>query len=213
MNDVKGVNPDMGAASPAAEENITKIVAARLSAEREKLAKAMGYESWQNAMDSGVDKKLVDAGIDPEVGKPIINSAVDSHPDVLKARQLIAEANAAKDAAEIDALNAKFGLSLKSIDELDDSVKSLRLTGIPLTRAYIAVHYDELQQGTGQSAQAAVSAQQNSLQHVKPLPGNTAPAPATTGISATDIANAKRYMPNATDDAVKAFLAAHPELK
>lgn len=208
MFEETGVNPQEGAVSPTAEENITKIVAARLSAEREKLAKAMGYSSWQNAMDSGVDKQLLDAGIDPEVGRPVINSAVDNHPDVVRARQVVAEANAAREAAEITALNAKYGLNIPSVDALDDGVKQLMAKGVNLTQAYVAVHYDEMQ-----NTQAKPAVPQNPLQHVTPLPGNNTPAPANAGISAVDIANAKRYMPGASDDAVKAFLAAHPELK
>lgn len=210
MNEQNGVNPQGGVASPATEETITKIVASRISAEREKLAKAMGFESWQQALDSGVDKKLVDAGIDPEVGKPIIDNAVNNHPEVVRARQVLAEATAAKEAAEIEALNAKFGLNIESMDKLDESVKQLIAKGVSVSQAYIAVHFDELGNTVPTPAKPAP---QNPLQHIRPLPGNTAPAPAETGISATDIANAKRYMPTATDDAVKAFLAAHPELR
>lgn len=204
-----GVDPT-GVVSPATEEQITKIVASRISAEREKLAKAIGYDSWDHAMNSGIDKKLVDAGIDPELGKPIIDSAVNSHPEVIKARQVIAEATAAREAAEISALNAKYGLSLESVDKLDEPVKQLMQKGVSLSQAYVAVHIDELT--TAKSVKIS-DPPKGTIQHITPLPGSTAPAPTVPGISDTDIAAAKRYMPGATDDQVKAFLAAHPELK
>jgi len=54
-----------GTATPAVEnqENITKIVSERIKKTREKdraeLAKAMGFDSWEALLNSGVDKKTI----------------------------------------------------------------------------------------------------------------------------------------------------------
>lgn len=88
----QGENTEGTVAVPpaATEETITKIVSKRLSEDRAKLAKALGYDSWEAAMNSGMDKKLLDAGIEPETAKPIIETMVEKHPKVLEAEELIA---------------------------------------------------------------------------------------------------------------------------
>lgn len=208
-----GVVPQEGAASPAAkEEQISKIVAQRLNQSREKLATALGFESWDAAMNSGYDKKLLDAGIDPKVGKPIIDDLVANHPEVQSAKAILAEAKQEKANAELLALNTKFGLSIDSVDSLDDETKRLMASGIPLARAYAAVHYDELQ-GTPVTTDARAQTAMAKT-HVSPLPGNSAASPAkVTAISQADIANVRKLMPGATDESIKKFLEAHPEIK
>lgn len=213
MDEQNGVNPVEGAAQPAAnEEQISKIVARRLAESREQMAVALGFESWDAAMNSGYDKKLLDAGIDPKVGKPIIDDLVANHPEVQSAKAILAEAKQQKADAELLALNTKFGLNIESVDKLDDETKKLMAQGIPLSRAYAAVHYDELQ---GNSQQVDTRAQTAMAKtHVAPVPGTGANAPATVvGVSAADIANVKRFMPNATDESIREFLKAHPEIK
>lgn len=207
-----GVVPQEGAAQPAVnEEQISKIVARRLAESREQMAVALGFESWDAAMNSGYDKKLLDAGIDPKVGKPIIDDLVANHPEVQSARTILAEAKQQKQEAEVLALNTKFGLSITGVDALDDETKKLMAQGIPLVRAYAAVHYDELQNVTPVDVKAQTAAAKT---HVTPLPGNGSAAPNVAGvISATDIANVKRFMPNATDESIREFLKAHPEIK
>ena len=69
MDNENGVKPTEVAEQPPAEK-IDKIIARRLSESREQLAVALGFDSWDSAMNSGYDKKLLDAGIDPKVGTP-----------------------------------------------------------------------------------------------------------------------------------------------
>lgn len=204
------------ATPPVAEQDVTKIVSKRINEIREKdraeLAKAMGYESWDAAMNSGLDKKLLDAGIDPAVGKPIIDNAVSNHPDVIKAKALIAEAEKAKMNAEIQALNAKYHLDIKSMDEIDAETKEYVSKGIPLERAYLVTHYDTVNRNPDQQATARTINSQ-SLNHISTLPGTSANPANVMVVSQTDITNVKKYLPNATEEQIKKFLAAHPELK
>lgn len=207
-----GVKPQEGAVQPTAnEEQINKIIARRLAESREQMAVALGFESWDAAMNSGYDKKLLDAGIDPKVGKPIIDDLVANHPEVQSARNILAEAKQQKMEAELLALNTKFGLNIESIDKLDDETKQLMTKGLSLSRAYAAVHFDELQ-GTQQVDTKAQTAAAKT--HVTPLPGNGAAAPNNaTVITPADIANVKRFMPYATDESIREFLKNHPEIK
>jgi hypothetical protein len=205
--------------SPGTQQDETKAFSERLKATREKdraeLAAALGFDSWDAAMNSGLDKKLLDAGIEPSVGKPIIEDAVANHPEVIKARQIAAQAEQAQKAAELELLNERHGLQYKNIDDLDQPVKDLLAKGVPLSQAYVAVHYEELSNKQTQDPAKAGKAQlDQSLKHMGGVPGAGAAAPTeATSISQADITNVKRFMPGATEEQIAKFLAAHPEIK
>jgi hypothetical protein len=126
MDNENGVKPTEVAEQPPAEK-IDKIIARRLSESREQLAVALGFDSWDSAMNSGYDKKLLDAGIDPKVGKPIIDNLVSTHPEVQAAKQVLAEAKEQRTAAEITALNTKYGLNIEALTSLTTKQKILSL--------------------------------------------------------------------------------------
>lgn len=220
MENEQGENVEQSTATvtPAVdEETVTKIVSKRISAIREKdraeLARAMGYDSWEAALNTGLDKKLLDAGIDPTVGKPIIDDAIKTHPEVVRARELIAEAERVRAEAELMKLNAKYGVSIKSLDELDADTKSLMEKGISLDKAYVAAHYDELASGKKPQAVDPATVTKNSTSHLTPLPGRGGVPVEPVVVTREQISQIKKYMPNASDDKVKEFLAKHPEMK
>ena len=197
----------------------TKAFSERLKTVREKdraeLAAALGFESWDAALNSGLDKKLLDAGIEPSLGKPIIEDAVANHPEVIKARQLVAQAEREKTAAELKLLNEKYGLQYASVDDLDAEVKIMLSKGLSLGQAYAAVHHDNLaKRQTQDPAQLAKGQLDQSLHHMNGIPGNSAAAPTSAAtITQSDINAVKRFMPNATQEQIAKFLAAHPEIK
>ena len=205
-----------GANAPVDE---TKAFSERLKTVREKdraeLAAALGFDSWDAAMNSGLDKKLLDAGIEPSLGKPIIEDAVANHPEVIKARQLVAQAEREKTAAELQLLNEKYGLQYKSVEDLDSAVRDLLGKGLTLGQAYAAVHYDDLNKRQTQNPTEVAKGQLGqSLNHMNSVPGNGAAAPTSaTAISQADIDAVRRFMPNATQEQIAKFLAAHPEIK
>lgn len=214
MDEKNGVKPQEGAEQPTAEK-IDKIVARRLSESREQLAVALGFDSWDSAMNSGYDKKLLDAGIDPKIGKPIIDDLVSTHPEVQAAKAVLAEAKEQRIAAEITALNTKHGLNIESFDKLDDETKTLVAKGIPLSRAYVAIHYDELS-GTPQKdpIETAKTQLNSSKVHLTSVPGGSASSqPDAVTVTARDIENVRRFMPGASDASIKEFLQKHPEIK
>lgn len=206
-------------ALPPSAKDETKAFSERLKATREKdraeLAAALGFDSWETALNSGLDKKLLDAGIEPSVGKPIIEDAVANHPEVIKARQIAAQAEQDKRNTELQLLNEKHGLQYKNIDDLDAPVKDLLAKGVPLSQAYVAIHYDELNSRQAQDPVKVAKAQLGqSLGHIGSIPGNGAAAPTSaTSVTQTDIDAVRRFMPNATQEQIAKFLAAHPEIK
>ena len=205
--------------TPGTQHDETKAFSERLKAAREKdrteLAAALGFDSWDAALNSGLDKKLLDAGIEPSIGTPIIEDAVANHPDVIAARQIAAQAIKAQQDAELKLLNETHGLSFKSIDDLDQDTKSLMDKGVPLGRAYVAIHFNELSNRQTQDPAAAAKAQRDaSLGHLSGIPGGGAVAPTSArAVTQTDIDNVKRFMPGATQEQIAKFLAAHPEIK
>ena len=196
----------------------TKAFSERLKAVREKdraeLAAALGFDSWDAALNSGLDKKLLDAGIEPSVGKPIIEDAVANHPDVIAARQIAAQAIKAQQDAELKLLNETHGLNIANVDDLDADVKSLMDKGIPLGRAYVAVHFTELSGKQTPNPAVAKAQRDQSLVHINGVPGGGAAAPTSARtVTQNDIDAVKRFMPRATQEEIAKFLAAHPEIK
>lgn len=198
-----GVN---GTATPAVD--VTKIVAERLKVAREKdraeLAKAMGHESWEAMMSSGVNKKLLDAGIDPDVGKPVIDDLVATHPDVVKARQILLAQEETQRLADIQMVNQTFGTAYDSVDAMDDDVKALIQKGLSIDKAYAAVHYQTL---TNQKPAQAPSLK-GTLNHLTAVPGGIA-QPSGDDLTEAEIANVRRYLPGATIEQIKKFKAEH----
>ena len=197
-------------ATPAVDT--TKIVAERIKATREKdrseLAKAMGFESWDAAMNSGLDKKLLDAGIDPDTGKPIIENLVENHPDVVKAKEIMAEAQRAKQNADIESLNTQFGQTYKSIEDLDTDVKALLNKGLSIEQAFVAIHYKDLSMKTNPQDTARQITKQ-SVQHIAPIPGSGNGQAEEVVISQDEIDAVRRAIPNATIDQIKKFKLSH----
>lgn len=196
---------------PTVEQpDTTKIISERLAAMRNKdrneLAKAMGFDSWDSAMNSGMDKKLLDAGIDPEMGKPVINEIVENHPEVKRARELLAEAEETKKVAGLEIVNARFGTTFTSLDELDDATKSLINKGLPVDQAYGAIHYaDGIVTPKPDASVNAELERKVSLGHMSTIPGASVRKNNDVVLSANDIANVKRFMPNATEEQIKNF--------
>ena len=111
-------------------------------------------------------------------------------------------------------LNEKYGLDYKSIDDLDSQVKDLLQKGVSLSRAYVAVHYDELSNRQSQDpAQLAKSQLGQSTKHLSAIPGGNAAAPTSATVTQSDVDNVRRFMPNATQEQIVKFLSAHPEYK
>lgn len=202
-------NPGVeGTVTPTVD--ITKIVAERVKAARDKdraeLAKAMGHDSWDAMINSGLDKKLLDAGIDPDAGKPIIDDLVATHPDVVKAKQILQAQEEAKRLADIKTVNETFGTQFESVDAADDNVKDLVNKGLTFEQAYAAVHYRSLM---GQKPQSQVQPTlTGTLGHLTATPGGSA-RPSGDDLTEAEIANVRRYIPGATIEQIKKFKTEH----
>ena len=112
-----------------AGKNGTKGFSERLNKERDKLAKTLGYASWQDALEKKQNSALLDRGLDPETVKPILKELMQQDPDY----QAAIEYKKAKEKTEqkvwaeneIKKINDRYGLSLSSVNDLDKEVVDL----------------------------------------------------------------------------------------
>ena len=66
---------------PADPPSETKAFSERLNKEREKMAKQLGYTSWDEALEAKTNTTLVNNGFDPETVKPLLKELMEADPD------------------------------------------------------------------------------------------------------------------------------------
>lgn len=137
------------------EENLTKTMSQRINtvrakAEKEtqdKVAKEMGYKSYE-AMKEAQDKKLIlEHGYDPEdiekVIEPIIKKRIEDDPRFKELEALKQRNQEVYLEKQIASINEATGQQLKASD-LSEKVLELWGKGIELEQAYYAVHGKEV---------------------------------------------------------------------
>ena len=157
-DDIEDVQPGTPVVDPSPEEpplptadppSETKAFSERLKKEREKMAKQLGYNSWEEAIESKTNDKLLDKGIDPETVKPILKELMQADPDYRAAMEYKKEKEEIEQKTwadnEVKKLNEKFGLGLKDVNALDENVIKLWNSGLSLEKAYAAEHYEDIQ--------------------------------------------------------------------
>lgn len=153
------------------------------------------------------------AGIDPG----IIRQMVSEHPAVRQAAAVAREMEARQvqtfTETQIGELERAFpGCGVKSLDDLraaPGGAEVLRLwtAGVPLARAYAAVHVDDI------AAQKAAAAKQSAINavngkaHMQPTGG--AGASGGAEVTAAELASYRELVPDATAEDVRKFKARH----
>ena len=77
-NDPSPEEPNDPPADPPSE---TKAFSERLKKEKEKMAKQLGYNTWEEALEAKTNATLTDKGFDPETIKPVLKELMKSDPD------------------------------------------------------------------------------------------------------------------------------------
>jgi len=140
--------------------------------EREAVAKAAGFNSYDELLKSQHEKIMKDQGLDPELVKPVLKKLMDEDPRVkelenLKAKQI--EEFGRQQLSEITTLT---GGKITSLDQLSSEVIELWKTKGSLKGAYMYYHGHEL---TSQAAIAARSAQTKTTTAHLQSPAGSAP--------------------------------------
>lgn len=145
-NNPQPAEPDNPPADPPSE---TKAFSERLKKEKEKMAKQLGYNSWDEALEAKTNDKIIDKGLDPDTIKPMLKELMEADPDYRAAMEYKKEKEAVEQKIwadnELKKLNEKFGIHIKDINSLDDNVVKLWNSGLSLEKAYAAEHYEDIQ--------------------------------------------------------------------
>ena len=121
--------------------------------ERAKLAKEGGYATYEELLAHTKEVKLAKAsGLDPdsEEFKRVVNalSSSDGSTDDSDMRRQLEELKLQEqfrwETSQLDGLKTQYGLAIKSLDDLDEDVKSKIKQGIDPVDAYYLVHKKEI---------------------------------------------------------------------
>lgn len=114
---------------------------------RDNVAKELGYESYKDMLEKRNRKELEEKGYDPNDVEPLIQQKAQellkSDPSYKLLRELEEQKLINKANAELLEIQ-KFNPSIKTLDDLSDSVFELAKTTGSLKRAYLALEGDKL---------------------------------------------------------------------
>lgn len=194
--------------APKKDPAFTKQFSKRIKEEREKLAKQLGFESYDSAIKGATRKVITDAGYDPDdddfkqAVEAAVKQRIETDPELTEQRRLIAELKAKEtkiwEANQLELLEKEYGVKLKSISDVDVKVKDLMAKGLDLVDAYFIVNKAKLK-----------TKQQTGKEHLHPE-GAGAAKGASDGkviITQDDITRFREYSNgNETDEEIRARL-------
>lgn len=187
--------------SPVEKVDQTKAFAARLKQEKakakqeakEEIAQSFGYASWKEYSDAQTNNKLLDNGLDPESVRPVLQDLIKNDPEYLEAMKYKAEKEELEKELfakmSIEALNAKFGTTYKSVDELDPETIADWNKGTPLEKAFAANNYSKLVEMAVKKANVM---KDNGKSHMKTVTGSSTQT-TTREISKDELAVARAF--------------------
>lgn len=193
---------------PKKDPAFTKQFAKRLKEERDKVAKQLGFESFDEALKGATRKEIADAGYDPDDPdfKKAVEAAVkhrlETDPEIAEQRKLLEQFKAQEaktwERQQLEALEKEYGVKLKSLSDADSKTKELMAKGLDLTDAYFIANKPKLKekQGTGK-------------EHLQPDAKNGAKGSSDDKIVVTqaDIDRFREFSNgNETDDQIRARL-------
>lgn len=197
--------------SSASNSNDTKAYSERLKKDRAKIAEdvrkeiaeSFGFSTYDEFIRSRQDDTLREAGLDPEVAKPVLEKLVNNDPAVVAAKRLQSEQSSEalkeKEHNDLFALNSKYGTQFTSLEEIDDATKALYEKGVPLDKAYGIEHLDEVSVKSSKTPSPSKGHLQN-VSGTKGNDGSTKPP-----LDSKQLAIFRKMLPNASDEEITKF--------
>lgn len=194
-------------------ENIRKELEKEQNEKLTRIAKSRGFDSWEELEEFSNKQQLEDLGVeDADAFKEYLNNVINNNPEIIRAKQIIAEQQARETERKLEE-------EVKQIGELDPSIKSVQdliqhpsydrvldrvKKGSNIIDAYKLENFDAL---THRSTDAAVQSVYNNInnkQHIKTTSGNTT----KDIVVPSDVyAMYKRNLPNWSDEQIKKHYA------
>ena len=183
------------------------------------IAKAQGFDSWEDFEKASNTQALRDLGVDEENEEKfqrLVNNAVDKNPDVVKAREIVKRAEEDQRQKEllieidhIHKLNEDIN-SLEDIAKLDTAkdIANLVNKGYGLYDAYRLANYDNILANNSDYAKKQAVEDINSKSHIRTSQGSSGK---NTYVPADVYAMYKRNMPKWTDEQIRNHYAKNKE--
>lgn len=190
------------------EETITRVVAKRLSEEKEKIrqetldshAISLGYESYSKYMEAQMDDKLIQQSLDPQAIKPVLQELLHQSPEYQEALKYKKEKEELEKQiwadAELTRLNEEFGTRFKDISELDENTISLWNNGLSLIQSYAANNYKNVAKKTTQPVTTG-------KEHLKPVTGSGGTPTPVKQISKAEIEMIRNMYPHLSEAQIR----------
>lgn len=192
------VTPENVTTTQAFARRLKEKTEEAIGTERERIAKSMGYESYEAMLKSQEDKMLRDKGFDPETAKPAIEELVETRIkndprlkelEAYKAQQV--EEFGKRELAEITKLT---GGEITSLEQMPQDVIALWKTTGSLKAAYLQLHGEEL------ITKARAQQLKGSTDHLRNPGGSPAPQAATRPLTEEEKRVYRIFNPGISDE-------------
>lgn len=176
----------------------TRAFSKRLNEEREKIAKQLGFNSYQELMKKNEEKLFTDKGLDPEEVAPIVDELVEKRlkedprfKELERLREKEIEEFGKRELAEVTKLTNG---EITSINQLPkDVLEEWKKTG-SLKTAFLAKRGEEY------ILKARANSSKGTTTHLQSAQGSPQPSTNTRPLTAEEKAAWRVFFPNITDE-------------
>lgn len=166
---------DKAEQTKAFANRLQKRTTEAVTAEQERIAKEMGFNTYDEMMKSRQNKAIEDKGLDPEVVSPIIDELVNDRlakdPRMAELDALRQERVNAFADKELKELSKLTGIEYTSLDKIPKDVIEDWKTSGSLVKSYMSLHGADLLRATRKAAAAGTT------DHLASPKGTSAPTP------------------------------------
>lgn len=173
------------------------------------LAKAQGFDSWEELEEASQKQALEDLGVeDEDKFQRLVDMAINKNPEVIKAKEIIAKTEEEEKKRVVEAQIAminKLDSKITCLEDIgkEDNIKDILdkvNKGYSLYDAYLLSNLDKISTDKINGAKKKALAEVDSKGHLKT---STGAAGKTTHIPADTYAMYKRNMPSWSDEQIR----------
>ena len=173
------------------------------------LAKAQGFDSWEELEEASQKQAMEDLGVqDEDKFQRLVDMAINKNPEVLRAKEIIKKTEEEEKRRAVEAQIAminKLDSKINSLEDIgrEDNIQDILdkvNKGYSLYDAYLLSNLDKISSDKINGAKQKAIADVNSKGHMKT---STGAAGKTTHIPADTYAMYKRNMPSWTDEQIR----------
>ena len=107
---------------------------------KQDIANQLGVDSFDELSQNKLEQDMLDKGLDPDIALPILKELLKKDPEYQAAMKYKDEYDKlvqdSARAADIAALNAKFGTKFEKYEDIPENVRQLADKGVSLEKAY-----------------------------------------------------------------------------